>query len=408
MAEIKTEAGNLLIVDDTLENLRLLTEMLREQGYNVRAAPDAAMARTAIRNYPPELILLDVNMPGMDGYELAEYLRSDPATVDIPILFISAFHETVNKVRAFAAGGVDYITKPFELEEVHARVRTHLELTRQKIALQESLQRITEMQEQLVLKEKMASYGFMVAGLGHEIKNPLNFVINFTEISRSQVDDLREALQRKDTDEQNEIAATMAENLGRILEHGRRIEGILNGMFSVKNSSEKKIKSDLNRLLEDAVEHASQEMSVQDGAPDVHIIRKLDPNLQPIQAKPITIGRVFVNILNNAIYAAREHKRTKNNDLQPEVSVESKRDGDFAEIRIRDNGIGIVPENLHRIFTPFFTTKAGDGQGLGLAICFEIIVEQHGGTIEARSEPGVYTEFLIRLPAGGSEERAQG
>jgi signal transduction histidine kinase len=194
MLDPETSKGNLLIVDDTPANLRLLSNILKEQGYQVRPTPSGELALSAALGIPPDLILLDINMPQMDGYEVCERLKANDRTCHIPVIFISALNDILDKVKAFNVGGVDYITKPFQVEEVLARVETHLSLCRLQQSLQEknrdlvtTLEQLQITQNELIQSEKMAALGQLIAGIAHEINTPLGAI-------RSSVENIAEFL----------------------------------------------------------------------------------------------------------------------------------------------------------------------------------------------------------------------
>lgn len=178
-----THQGNILVVDDTPENLHLLSGILSKKGYQVRPVPNGKLALSAAQRIPPDLVLLDIMMPEMDGYEVCQQLKADEVTKDIPVIFISAINDVMDKVKAFAVGGVDFITKPFQLEEVLARIETHLKICSLQNSLQErnedlatAIQQLQATQEHLIQSEKMAALGQLIAGIAHEINTPLGII----------------------------------------------------------------------------------------------------------------------------------------------------------------------------------------------------------------------------------------
>ena len=175
----KTHQGNILVVDDTPENLRLLAGILSEKGYQVRPVPNGKLALSAAQKIPPDLVLLDIMMPEMDGYQVCQQLKASEITKDIPVIFISAINDVLDKVKAFAVGGVDFITKPFQVEEVLARIETHLKICSLQHSLQEKNQdlatailQLQTTQEHLIQSEKIAALGQLIAGIAHEINTP--------------------------------------------------------------------------------------------------------------------------------------------------------------------------------------------------------------------------------------------
>jgi CheY-like chemotaxis protein len=199
---LQPETGTIMIVDDTPANLRLLNHMLRERGYRVRSFPKGELALKSAMDEPPDLILLDVNMPEMNGYEVCQQLKSDSRTQQVPVIFISALTETLDKVKAFHVGGVDYITKPFQIEEVHARVEVHLNLVNAQRVIEEkntelnrAITALKTTQQHLIQSEKLAALGILTAGIAHEINNPVNFIKTSALGLTADINDLQKLIQ---------------------------------------------------------------------------------------------------------------------------------------------------------------------------------------------------------------------
>ncbi|MFZ1292110.1 MAG: ATP-binding protein [Melioribacteraceae bacterium] len=273
--------------------------------------------------------------------------------------------------------------------------------------LQEINIEIIKTQEKLVTQEKLASLGTLTAGIAHEIKNPLNFVNNFAEISIEIIDELKEKLDHQfdlqRNDNYKEISETI-DNLKEIIEkiniHGSRADGIVKSMLlhSRGNSGEKAY-SDINDLLEQYLNLAYHGFRAKDKNFNITIERDYDKSINKINIIPQNISRVFLNIINNALYAAYEKKRNTSEELNPLIKVATKNLIDKVEIRIRDNGNGIPYEIRKNLFNPFFTTKpTGEGTGLGLSLSYDIIVKEHSGEIKFESDEGKYAEFIIHLP----------
>jgi signal transduction histidine kinase len=260
-------------------------------------------------------------------------------------------------------------------------------------------------QANLIQAEKMASLGQLTAGIAHEIKNPLNFVNNFAELSRELLDELKEAIDSilggNRTEDLGELMATLDGNLAKIAEHGRRADGIVKSMLlHSRGDSGERQQSDLNALIEEALNLAFHGARAQDQSFNVTLERDLDPTLGPIEIVPQDITRVFLNLFGNAFYAVskRRHEAT-DTAFAPVLSVMTRNRGENVEVRVHDNGIGMPPEVRDKAFTPFFTTKpTGEGTGLGLSISYDIVVHEHGGKIAVDSQPGEFTEFTLHLP----------
>jgi signal transduction histidine kinase len=253
----------------------------------------------------------------------------------------------------------------------------------------------------------MASLGQLTAGIAHEIKNPLNFVNNFAALSVELIDEIRiilaPALTVLDVEKRAEFFESMrvlTGNIEKIVEHGKRADGILRTMLlHSSGSSGEWQKTDINDLVEEALNLAYHGARAQGTTVDVILKRDFDRSAASIEVVRQDLTRVLLNLLANGIYAATKKAHTNTSQLPPTLELTTRELGNAVEIRVRDNGIGIPPENRERIFQPFFTTKpTGEGTGLGLSISYDIIAKEHHGTIEVDSHVGEYSEFTIRLP----------
>jgi signal transduction histidine kinase len=261
-------------------------------------------------------------------------------------------------------------------------------------------EQLKQAQANLIHAEKMASLGQLTAGIAHEIKNPLNFVNNFSELSRELLDELRDTITIPGA-EQNELIATLNANLAKIAEHGRRADGIVTSMLlHSRGGTGERRSTDLNAMVEEALNLAFHGARARDKSFNIALERDLDPKLGPIELVPQDITRVLLNLFGNGFYATAKRLREGSDPaFQPSLRVTTRELGDEVEIRVRDNGVGMPPEVMAKLFTPFFTTKpTGEGTGLGLSISYDIVTQQHGGTISVDSRPGEFTEFTVRLP----------
>jgi GAF domain-containing protein len=269
-----------------------------------------------------------------------------------------------------------------------------------------SLENLRTAQDRLVQTEKLASLGQLTAGIAHEIKNPLNFVNNFSSVSAELIDELRQALSAANLNtklrgEISEIADTLQSNLDKIVQHGKRADAIVKNMLlhSRAGSGEHR-PVDINALVEESLNLAYHGARAEKQGFNITMERSLDPAAGEADVFPQDITRVLLNLISNGFYAATQRReQTNGGDYQPILAATTKNLGDRVEITIRDNGMGIRAEIKEKIFNPFFTTKpAGEGTGLGLSISHDIIVKQHGGSIDVDTQPGAFTEFRIILP----------
>jgi two-component system, NtrC family, sensor kinase len=263
----------------------------------------------------------------------------------------------------------------------------------------------------LIHTEKLASLGQLTAGIAHEIKNPLNFVNNFAGLSVELLDELKEAaapaiasLGGDTRVEVDEIVGMLTGNLEKIAEHGRRADGIVKSMLAhSRGSSGERQAVDINALVDESLNLAYHGARAQDQNFNITLERDLDHRIAPVELVPQDVTRVFLNLFGNGFYAAKQRCIAGNErGLRPSLKVTTRDFGTEVEIRVRDNGAGIPPEIREKLFQPFFTTKpTGEGTGLGLSISYDIVTQQHGGTIAVDSRVGEFTEFTIRLPRSG-------
>jgi GAF domain-containing protein len=277
-----------------------------------------------------------------------------------------------------------------------------------------SLDELRSAQDRLIQTEKLASLGQLTAGIAHEIKNPLNFVNNFSSVSVELIDEMQETLEgmRLDEDkrtEMNQLAETLRGNLEKVVQHGKRADTIVKNMLlhSRQGSGEHR-PVDVNALVEESLNLAYHGARAEKPGFNITLKRTFDPNAGEIDVFPQEITRVILNLISNGFYAATKRKAQVDGDgYEPTLAAATKNLGDSVEIRIRDSGTGIPPEVKEKMFNPFFTTKpAGEGTGLGLSLSYDIVVKQHGGSIEVDTQPGEFTEFKVILPRTAATGKA--
>jgi len=268
-----------------------------------------------------------------------------------------------------------------------------------------SLDDLRAAQDRLIQTEKLASLGQLNAGIAHEIKNPLNFINNFSAVSAELIDEMKDVLSNIGIDHNNReeltgITRMLKSNLEKVIQHGKRADSIVKNMLrhSRQGSGEHR-PADINAIVDESLNLAYHGARAEKAAFTITLRRDFDPSVGMAEVYPQEITRALLNMISNGFYATMKREIEAGVGFEPMLSAATRNLGDKIEIRICDNGIGISKEVKEKIFNPFFTTKpSGEGTGLGLSMCHDIIVKQHGGSIDVETEPGVFTEFKIVLP----------
>lgn len=399
----------ILIVDDTPPNIDVLRKTLEPKQYEIAIALSGEAALKVAPKFLPDLILLDIRMPGIDGYETCRKLKENVSTQNAPVIFISANSDTKDILEGFRVGGVDYITKPFQAEEVLARVQTHLqlqllikeheagrakmkeaamELLTKNNRLQETMQHLKSAQKKLIQSEKLAGIGRLAEGMCHEILNPLNIIFGLTqamEMEHSENEDLMK-------------------DLASITEEIKRIETITGELTNFSSKGEISLESaNINQVIQQILENLKNQGQFD----KIEINQNLAPDIPNSLLDTHLMQQVFTNLVSNAKHAMDEsgtltvsselitvHDNNNNNAAQ-NIPLIPKGEG-YLRIKFSDTGKGIPNENIEKIFDPFFSTNL-ENTGLGLSISHSV-VEKHGGTITADSNGEKGATIIIDLP----------
>jgi signal transduction histidine kinase len=433
-----TTQNQILIVDDNSTNTKVLFNCLKSAGYRVLIAQSGESAIEKLDIVAPDLILLDVMMPGINGFETCQRLKASPTTQDIPVIFMTALSDTDEKVKGFRLGAVDYITKPFQQEEVLARVSTHLQLrnlTKQLQTLNQNLeQRVTERtaeltsaleqvqnsQLQLIQSEKMSSLGNLVAGIAHEINNPVGFIAGNIEQIDLAINDVidclrlyQEALPNPNSKIKTKIAgidlAYLIEDIPKMVASMKigcdRIRDISTSLRTFSRSdTDSKVTADIHEGIDSTLMILQHRIKANETHPAIQIIKNYG-NIPDIECYLGQLNQVFMNIIANAIDSFEEINQNRNYlDIEANPNIITittilSADNQQIIIKIDDNGSGMPDTIKSRIFDHLYTTKSiGRGTGLGLSISKQIIESKHNGILNVESELGQGTEFAIILP----------
>jgi GAF domain-containing protein len=410
----RTDAGAIYVFDDERQEFHLhatygmsetMIAAITDQRIGLGDAIGGATAQRKpiqvpdVRNEPTSPINEIIVREGYRGILVIPLLRPDHIVGALVVRRKTPgefANSTIDLLQTFADQSVVAIQNARLFESVEARTRE----------LAKSLEDLRTTQDRLVQTQKLASLGQLTAGIAHEIKNPLNFVNNFSGVSAELIDELQQALEAPQLDDKAraeiaELANTLRGNLDKIVQHGKRADSIVKNMLlhSREGSGEHR-PVDINAVVEEAVNLAYHGARAEKQGFNITLERSFDPAAGEVDCFPQEITRVLLNLISNGFYAAIRRKgQTKDDNFEPKLAAMTKSLGDRVEIRIRDNGTGIAPEVKEKLFSPFFTTKpAGEGTGLGLSISHDIIVKQHSGSIEIESRPVEYTEVRIVLP----------
>jgi signal transduction histidine kinase len=421
----------ILVVDDTTTNIEIVSEMLTDAGFGVAIAFDGEIALKQVQHRIPDLILLDVMMPRIDGFETCKRLKKNPSTRDIPIIFMTANCDTDSKVEGLSIGAVDYITKPFHEKELLARIKTHLQLRNltktleKRVAertadLSKALRDLQESQLQLVQKEKMSALGQLVAGVAHEINNPVSFIhgnlghasayfqdiINLIDLYQRHYPKPVLEIQEEITAIDLKYVRSDLPNLISSMKEGvQRIRNISTSLRTFSRAdSDRKVSCNIHDGIDSTIMILKHRLKASENRPDIQVIKSYD-NLPEVECFSGQLNQVFMNLLANAIDALEESNIGRNyieieaNPNQLLIQTILSKDKNNVLIHIKDNGVGMSDDVQQKIFDHLFTTKpVGRGTGLGLSIARQIVVEKHGGTLEVYSAYGQGSEFVITLP----------
>ena len=370
----------ILIVDDNPTNLNVLVDYLEESGFEIMIAKSGEICLKRVKVTKPDMILLDVMMPGIDGFETCRQLKANEQTRDIPVIFMTALDSVEDKVRGFELGAVDYVTKPIEQKEVLARINTHLRIRDLTHKLNQKIAELTQTRQELVQSEKMASLGRLVAGFAHELNTPIGIAIGSASALQREAQKINSLMEQEEVDVDELLSALNTVDKGFDLTLSN-LERAANLVTSFKRTAMDQASNEVrafnvHEVINDTI------TTLQNHFKQTDIEISVDcPNELKINSLPGALEQIMTNLLmNSLIHGFNDGKNAG------VIKITVQLDGNHLRLEYSDNGKGIAEENIEKIFEPFFTThRAHGGSGLGMYICYNLITARLRGTISCES-----------------------
>lgn len=441
----------IVVLEDSPTQALVLNHILRQQGYLVRMGGNGREGLALMQAERPDIVITDVIMPEMGGYEFCRRIKENADLKHIPVILLTSLTDPQEVMKGLQCGADNFITKPYNPDFLLSRINYILvnrELRRtsgptlevevffcgeryvvkadrmqiidllissfenavlKNSELKRTLEQLKETQDQLVTREKLASLGALTAGIAHEIKNPLNFVNNFSALTsdlaedlRRRIDEVSDLLPVESMQTITDLLDDIKTNTNKIGHHGKTADNIVRSMMAhARTGPGTRETADINALVDEYVKIFRHNYGGEHARLPIAVAAEYGAGLPALQVIPQEIGRVFFNLLGNAYHAVTDKaNQAGGTAYRPEIVVKTQKAGERVEIRFRDNGVGISEAIRDRIFAPFFTTRPpGQGAGLGLSISNEVVTKGHKGQLRFESKTGEFTEFIVSLPA---------